>query len=421
ARSAAARHLLSEVRPVVDEILETLEVLPEVDRCSVAGSIRRWRETIGDIDVLISTTDAPAVSEALGDLAFVGERLEAGERKASVRTTGGIRADFRFVDPSTYGAALVYFTGSKDHNVQLRQRAIDRGLKVNEYGVFRGEDRLAGGTEAVLYEELDLAWIPPELREARGEVEAAASGGLPDLLTASDLRGDLHAHTDWSDGRSTVEEMVAGAEAFGHDYVAITDHAVGPGVVADAGLDADRLREQAEVVSAVAGDAELEVFHGVEVNIAADGALSLPDGVLEELDLVIASPHAALDQDRETATDRLVRAVEHPAVDVIGHPTGRKLGRREGLPIDVERVAAAAAAAGVALEVNSHPVRLDLAGEAVQTAIATGADVAISTDAHVPREFELLRYGLHTARRGWAEASDVVTTRDAAALREWLH
>ncbi len=420
ARSAARRHLLSEVRPVADDVLAAVVDLESVDRASVAGSIRRWRPTIGDVDVLVATADPTAVAEALDGFAFVSEIIESGDRKASIRTIEGLRTDFRFVDPDAFGAALVYFTGSKDHNVQLRQRAIDRDCKVNEYGVFRDEDRLASDTEQAVYAALDLEWIPPELREARGELEAAATGALPDLLEREALRGDIHVHSDWSDGRATIDEMVEAAADFGHEYVAITDHAVGPGVVADTGLDATALREQADAVATAAESASIDVYHGVEVNIDADGSLSLPDDALEALDLVIASPHAALDQPADVATDRLVRAVEHPAVDVLGHPTGRKLGHRPGLPVDVERVATAAAAADVALEVNSHPVRLDLDGQAVQTAIHCDAPVAISTDAHVPREFDHLRYGVHTARRGWAEAGDVVTARSPASFRDWL-
>lgn len=421
ARSAAKRHLLNEVRPAAEEILEAVRSLASVDRASVAGSIRRWRPTIGDIDVLVATEAPGEIVAAIEGFGFVGEVIEAGERKASVRTGQGLRADFRFVDPGSYGAALVYFTGSKDHNVQLRQRAIDRGLKVNEYGVFRGDDRRAGETENDVYGALDLPWIPPEIREARGEIEAAAAGALPDLVETEALRGDLHVHTAWSDGRATVEEMIHAAEEFGHEFVAITDHAVGPGVVADTGLDGPALREQADAVTEAASGASIEVFHGVEVNIDATGELSLPDDVLAELDLVVASPHAALDQDREPATDRLVRAVEHPSVDVLGHPTGRKLGQRAGLTIDVERVAASAADAGVALEVNSYPDRLDLNGQAVHSAIQMGAEIAISTDAHVPREFALLEYGCHTARRGWAEDADVLTTSGVGAVRSRLH
>lgn len=422
ARQAAARHLLSEVRPLADRVLETLTAEDATERCEVAGSIRRWRATIGDLDVLVATEAPGQILEELPEMAFVSEVIESGERKAAVRTDAGIRTDFRFVEPEDFGAALQYFTGSKDHNVQLRQRALDRGLTVNEYGVFRQEtdERIAGETERDVYDALDLPLIPPELREARGELEAGAAGELPDLLEVADLRGDLHTHTEWSDGAASLREMVGAAERVGHAYVAITDHAEGPGVVADTGLSAGAIRDQREEVQTVAQETDLEVLHGVEANIASDGTVVGDHELYDELDLVIASPHEALRQDRETATDRLCLAIETDVVDVIGHPTGRKLGQRSGLSIDIESVATTAAANDVALEVNSHPIRLDLGDELIRAAIDAGADLVISTDAHRPSELELLRYGAHTARRGWAEPGDVHTTGGINAIRSWL-
>ncbi len=422
ARQAAARHLLSEVRPLADRVLETLTAVDATERCEVAGSIRRWRATIGDLDVLVATEAPEQIVERLSEMAFVAEMIESGERKAAVRTDAGIRTDFRFVEPADFGAALQYFTGSKDHNVQLRQRALDRDLTVNEYGVFRQEtdERIAGETEQDVYDALDLPLIPPELREARGELEAGAAGELPDLLEETELRGDLHTHTEWSDGAASLREMVSAAERVGHAYVAITDHAEGPGVVADTGLSDEAIRNQREEIHTVAGETDIEVLHGIEANIASDGTVVGDHGLYDELDLVIASPHEALRQDRETATDRLCRAIETDIVDVIGHPTGRKLGQRSGLPIDIESVATTAAANDVALEVNSHPIRLDLGDELIRAAIDVGADLVISTDAHRPSELELLRYGVHTARRGWAESGDIHTTEGINAIRSWL-
>ncbi|MFW6153475.1 MAG: DNA polymerase/3'-5' exonuclease PolX [Halobacteriota archaeon] len=421
AREAAKRHLLYQARSLADTVLDEVGAHEATDRCDVAGSIRRWLPTIGDVDVLVATVDAESIVADLDGFDFVAETIEAGARKASVRNDGGIRVDFRFVDPSTFGAALQYFTGSKHHNVQVRQRAIDRGLKVNEYGVFTADDeRVAGETEASVYEAVDLPWMAPELRQGRGELDAADAGALPDLLEESAMRGDLHTHSTWSDGSVSILEMARGAAEYGHEYLAITDHATGPGVVADTGVPDDQLLDQRDEIEEANDETSVTLFHGVEANIAADGSISVADDVLEQLDVVVASPHAALSQPRDAATERLVRAIEHPSVDIIGHPTGRKLGQRPGLPIDIERVATAAADEGVALEINSHPVRLDLDGELVRTAVEQGATVVISTDAHVPHELDLRRYGVHTARRGWCSSDDVLTSWPVDDVRSFL-
>jgi DNA polymerase (family 10) len=271
-----------------------------------------------------------------------------------------------------------------------------------------------------MYAALDLAWIEPEMREDTGEVDAAAAGELPELVTPDEVRGDLHTHTDWSDGRATLEEMLAGAEERGYDYHAVTDHATGAGMVGGVGLSDAELREQASVVAEAADAFDIEVFHGVEANIDADGGLSVDDALLDDLDIVVASPHAALDQGREEATERLVAAIEHPAVDVLGHPTGRLLNRRKGMDLDYERLAEAAAEAGTALEVNANPHRLDLDGSGVRAAVDAGAVVVVNTDAHAPSEFDNVRYGVHTARRGWAEAADVLNTWSVDEVRVFL-
>ncbi|WP_262175989.1 DNA polymerase/3'-5' exonuclease PolX [Haloarcula laminariae] len=428
AREANARTLLGTAHPYGEQAKRYVADIDAVETCALGGSLRRWRPTIGDVDVLVGSEDGEAVVDAFTDWPEVEGVIEAGETKASVRA-GGLRVDLRVVVPEEFGAALQYFTGSKDHNVVVRNRAIERDLKVNEYGVFdvsdvadsedhqRAGERVAGETEEGVYEALDMEWVPPELRENRGEVEAAADGDLPDLLVEGDVRGDLHTHSEWSDGGNTVAEMAAGAADFGHDYIAITDHATGPGMVGGVGVDDADLREQIAEVEAVAGEADIDVFSGVEANIAADGEVSVADDVLADLDVVVASPHAALDGD---GTDRLVAAAEHPEVDIIGHPTGRYLNRRPGLDVDVERLATAAAEAGTALEINASPARLDLDGYAVKAAIEAGATVAINTDAHSPGSFPQVTYGVHTARRGWAEAGDVLNARSAAELREFL-
>ncbi|MUV48357.1 DNA polymerase/3'-5' exonuclease PolX [Haloarcula sp. CBA1122] len=426
AREAHERSLLGEARPYGDRIREYMTGGDAVEECALGGSIRRWRPTIGDVDVLVGSTDPEAVVERFADWEGLDRVIESGETKASAYADD-VRVDLRIVDPSEFGAALQYFTGSKDHNVAVRNRAIERDLKVNEYGVFdvegvedddqRAGELVASETEDAVYDALGMEWVPPELRENRGEVEAAANGSLPDLLAEGEVRGDIHTHTNWSDGSNTIAEMVEGAAAFGHDYLAVTDHATGPGMVGGVGVPDEKLREQIVEVESVAADADIDVFTGVEANIAADGSVSVADDLLADLDVVVASPHAALDGD---GTDRLVAAAEHPDVNVIGHPTGRYLNRREGLDVDIKRLAAAAADTDTALEINANPARLDLGGGAVKQALEAGATIAINTDAHSPRDLELLRYGVHTARRGWVETDDVLNTRDAEDLREFL-
>ena len=426
AREAHERSLLGEARPYGDRVREYMAAGEAAEECALGGSIRRWRPTIGDVDVLVGSADPEAVVERFADWDGLDRVIESGETKASAYADD-VRVDLRVVDPAEFGAALQYFTGSKDHNVAVRNRAIERDLKVNEYGVFdvegvedddqRAGELVASETEDAVYDALGMDWVPPELRENRGEVEAAADGTLPDLLAEGEVRGDIHTHTDWSDGRNTIAEMVEGAADFGHDYLAVTDHATGPGMVGGVGVSDEELREQIAEVESVAADADIDVFTGVEANIAADGGVSVADDLLAELDVVVASPHAALDGD---GTDRLVAAAEHPDVNVIGHPTGRYLNRREGLDVDIERLASVAADNDTALEINANPARLDLRGGAVKRAIETGATIAINTDAHSPGNLELLRYGVHTARRGWAETADVLNTRDAAGVREFL-
>ncbi|PSP55519.1 DNA polymerase/3'-5' exonuclease PolX [Halobacteriales archaeon QS_1_67_19] len=445
ARQSQERELLGDARPVGEEALSFFESIPEAGRCELAGSLRRWKPTIGDIDVLVASDDGEAVIDAFTDWGLADEVIEAGTDKASVRSNGK-RVDLRVVVPEEFGSALQYFSGSKEHNIRLRNYAIERGYKVNEYGVFdvsdvadpdagegtggsrtssdssdgsqRVGERVAGETEEGMYEALGLPWIAPEMREDRGEIAAAANDALPDLVEEGDVRGDLHLHTDWSDGGYTVEEMAEAAAAFGHEYIAVADHATGPGMVGGVGLDDGELREQLAEIRDLAADLPIEVFAGVEANVGADGEISVHDDLLAELDCVVASPHSGLEGD---GTDRLLAAIEHPSVDIVGHPSGRMINDRPGMELDVERVAEAAAAHDTALEINSNPRRLDLWGSAVKQAVEAGAAVAVDTDAHSPSEYEYVRYGVHTARRGWAEAADVLNARDAEGVREFLH
>ena len=440
ARQSQQRERLGAARPVADDLCAYLDTLDVVGRVDVAGSIRRWKDTIGDVDVLVASDDGEAVVEGFTDWDDADDVIEAGSHKASLRADG-VRVDLRVVVPEEFGAALQYFTGSKDHNVRLRNRAIARDYKLNEYGLFdisaldtdaadtnpdtadsqRAGVKLAGESEAAMYAELGLAWIPPELREDTGEIDAAAEGTLPTLVETGDINGDCHTHSEWSDGGNSIEEMVAAAAARGDDFHCVTDHATVPGIIEGIGLDDDALREQMAAVATVAADSDISVFHGVETNIAADGSLSTDDELLAELDIVVASTHSALDQDTDAATDRLCQAATHPSVDVIGHPTGRLLNSRAGLSVDMTRLAETAAAADTALEINANPARLDLAGEAARAVVEAGGTVAINTDAHSPAEFDNRRYGVKTARRGWAEPADVLNAKTSAALRAFLH
>ncbi|MEF8780251.1 MAG: DNA polymerase/3'-5' exonuclease PolX [Haloferacaceae archaeon] len=431
ARQSQERTRLGRARPIADDLLATLREHPAVETAAAAGSIRRWRETVGDVDALVASTDGPAVLEAFAEWEAVDAVVEAGTSKGSVRADG-MQVDLRVVAPDEFGSALQYFTGSKDHNVRLRNLAIDRGLKMNEYGVFdvtdvddpdagqRVGERIAGETEAEMYGALDLPFVPPELREDRGEIAAAEAGELPDLVEVGDVRGDLHTHTDWSDGRNDLETMVAAAADRGYDYYAIADHAEGPGIFGDAGLTDGEIREQADVVAELDDEVDVELLHGIEANVDADGNVTTDDDVLAELDVVVASPHSALDQSGDPATDRLCRAIEHPHVDVLGHPTGRIINSRPGLDVDLGRVVETAAERGVALEVNANPARLDLDDEAIRRCVEADVPVAVNTDAHSPRELEYLRYGVHTARRGWAETADVLNAREVDELRAFL-
>ena len=428
AREAHERQMLANALPRADQVQEFLAGVDAVEQVELGGSIRRRRPTVGDVDVLVASADSKAVVDAFTDWTVPEQVIEAGTGKASVRIDD-IRVDLRVVSPAEFGAALQYFSGSKSHNVTVRNRAIDRDLKLNEYGVFdvsavenpdsgqRVGERVAGADETGVYDALGMAWVPPELREDRGEVVAAADSALPDLLTREAVRGDLHTHTNWSDGKASIEEMVTAAEAFGHEYLAITDHATGPGLVGGVGLGDEQLRKQLPAVREAADGADIDVLSGVEANIGTSGEVSVGDDLLAELDIVVASPHADLNGD---GTGRLVTAAKHPEVDIIGHPTGRRLSRRSGMTVDIQQLAAVAAEHDTALEVNASPGRLDLRGSAVQTALEAGATIVIDTDAHSTESFGQMRYGVDTARRGWAEPDDVLNTRSAGELRSAL-
>ena len=416
----AGRHLLSDTASASAEIVGYLrERAPAADFIPV-GSVRRGCETCGDIDILAIGGD-PALMDAFIAYPKVDRVLGQGDTKSSVRLQGGYQADVRLVPAESRGAAMQYFTGSKAHNIVLRDRAIQRGLKLNEYGLFRTADdsRVAGDTEEGIYEALGLAWIEPELRENRGEIEAAAERRLPRLVSATDIRGDLHMHTTATDGRDELDAMAAAAHRLGYAYVAITDHS--KALAMANGLDEHRALAHAARVRALNGRFEgLTLLAGIECDILPDGRLDLADDCLSQLDLVVASVHSQFSQEHAQMTDRVLRALECPWVDVLGHPTGRLLLKRDPLRLDIDAVLTAAARHGVALEINCQPDRLDLNDAHARLARERGVPLVISTDAHSVTALGHLRWGIQMARRAWATPDDVLNSRPMDALRPLL-
>lgn len=395
--------------PVCQELLAALRESPGVERATAAGSLRRMRATVGDLDLLVASQTAASVMAAFGQLPQV-ERVDlAGDTKTTVILRNGLQVDLRVLPPDRYGSLLQYFTGSQAHNVRLRGLSLAQGLSLSECGFKRGDEEILCPEEDDVYRAVGLEWIPPELREDRGEIEAAAEGKLPKLIEQSDLRGDLHCHSDWSDGAATIEEMALAAMARGYEYLLISDHTQSLGIAN--GLSAERLQQQAEAIRAVnARHPEIRLLRGCELEIKADGSLDLPDEVLAQLDVVVASIHSGLRQDRDTITQRLLSAVRNPHVDIIGHPTGRLIGQRDPSDVDIGAVLREAARFGTVIEINSIPARLDLEDIYVRRAKDLGVRLAINSDAHSIDGLETVRFGIATARRGWAEAGDVVNT-----------
>ena len=429
AESVSGRFRLDEAERVAEGLRKVVAACRGAVKVEVAGSFRRRRETIGDVDLLCQADAkyAEEIMAAFTSAEGVTKVLAKGKTKSSVVVDARIQSDLRVVPKKSFGAALQYFTGSKAHNIALREIAVRKKLKLSEYGLFResGRDQgrqIAGADEEGIYEFLGLSWVPPELREDRGEVRAAAESTLPDLIRLEDIRGDLHMHTTASDGANSIGEMIEACRALGYQYMAITDHSKSQ--IQANGLDEDRLAEHVAAIRAAARKhKDILVLAGIEVDVLKDGSLDFPDGVLAELDFVTASPHSALSQKSEGATARLIRAIENPHVHVLGHPSGRLINQRAGMEIDIAKIAQAAAANNTALEINAHPWRLDLRDVHVQAAVAAGAKLIICTDAHNAREggdLSLMRFGLATARRGWATPADVINTYTPSALKRWL-
>jgi DNA polymerase (family 10) len=420
-KSGRERMPLGAALPLAEAIRATLESLEETDQISLAGSVRRMRETVKDIDVLVTSKRPARVMEAFVALPNVAEVLAHGDTKSSVRLREGIQADLRVVEPECFGAALQYFTGSKQHNIRVRELAQRQGLKVNEYGVFdeKTNRRVAGVTEEDTYQAVGLPLVPPEIREDAGEIEAALENRLPELVQLDDIRGDLQLHTTWSDGAHTLADLAAGVRAKGYRYMAVTDHSKSATVAGGMG--------EAQVVQMIAAvralNARLRGFRvlaGCEVDIRADGSLDFADEILAQLDLVQVSIHSRFKMGREDMTRRIVRAVQHPLVHILGHPTGRLIGERAPYEVDIEAVLQAAKLGGVAVEINASPSRLDLNDLHARRAKDLGIPIAISTDAHAIPQLDYMRYGVAVARRAWLTPSDVLNTLPAPALAFWL-
>lgn len=407
--------------PLAQELLTFLEKLPGVSRVSTAGSLRRMKETIGDLDLLAASTRPEAVMQAFCTSRFCARVLASGTTKSSIITPDGLQVDLRVVKPESFGAALQYFTGSKEHNVRLRELAVRQGMKVNEYGVFRASTnkRLAGREEADVYKTLGLAWMPPELREDGGEIEAAKSGKLPALVDLDDIKGDFHIHSVWSDGSDALETIARAGVAKGYHYLAMCDHSQSLKVAH--GMSVPRLRQQVAAIRTInARKPSCRLLMGAEVDILADGSMDYPDDVLAELDFVVGSIHSGFTQGEERLTRRIVAAMHNPYVTLIAHPTGRLMGQREPYPVNLEAIFAAARETGTAIEINAYPKRLDLNDAAARQAKDAGVMLAISTDTHSVDQLDNMVFGLGVARRAWLEPRHVLNCLTRLHLLTWI-
>lgn len=425
-RKHEGRFLLSEADILVRPLVEYMRESPQVVRVEVAGSYRRRQETLGDVDLLVQCDEGQdRVMDRFKAYPGVSRIEAAGPTKGRVLLRSGLPVDLRIIPEESYGAALHYFTGSKEHNVAVRELGVRKGLRINEYGVFEATEsesgqakRLGGEEETDVFEAVGLPWITPLLREDRGEVEAARGDGLPNLVTVGDIRGDLQMHSTWSDGANSQKEMAEACRARGYEYLSMTDHS--QAVTVAGGLTPDRVRKQWEEVEAVRGElAGIHLFRSLEVDILKDGSLDMPDEILQGLDFVLVSVHSFMNMPGPEMTDRVIRAIRHPSVDILAHPTGRLLNRREPFAMDVEAVLQAAASFDVAVELNAHPSRLDLHDRHLRRAKELGVKVVISTDAHSVQDLDLMRYGVDQACRGWLEAKDVLNAMSLGDIQAW--
>jgi DNA polymerase (family 10) len=417
--SAPRRYRIDVAEDFAEPLLDWIRKIDGAEKAEIAGSYRRRKETVGDLDILVAGTDGGEIIDRFVHYDEVADVVAKGSTRSTVTLRSGLQVDLRVIASPSWGAALHYFTGSKAHNIAGRRRAQDRGLKLHEYGLFDGQTRIAGATEEDVYDGIGLPWIEPVLRENRGEIEAAEAGNLPDLVTLGDLRGDLHVHTTASDGRNSLREMAEAAKAIGHDYLAITDHSRSQ--TQAGGLSAAELEAQVEEIAKLNEQLTgIRLLASCEVDILENGGLDFSDAVLRKLDLVVASVHSKFNLDEAAQTDRIIRAMDNPLVSIIGHPTGRLIGERAPYPVDMERLVAAAKERGCILELNASPFRLDLTDLHARMAAEQGVRVAISTDAHSTGSLGHLRHGVDQARRAWLAAGDVVNTRSWHDLRKIL-
>jgi DNA polymerase (family 10) len=413
------RFKLSDAIAVGESLLAYLKTIPGVKQAAIAGSYRRQRETVGDLDLLATCSAGSPVMERFAKYDEIKKVLARGQTKSTVQLRSGLQVDLRVVADASYGAALHYFTGSKEHNIAIRNMGVKKKLKINEYGVFRGKKRIAGHTEEEVYKQVGLPYIEPEMRENRGEIEAAKKHALPKLITIDDLRGDLHSHTTATDGKFTLREMAEAAKVLGYDYLAITDHS--QSVAMAKGLNEKRLGQQIKEIEKLnAKLCGIRLLKGCEVDILADGSLDLEDSILKELDLTVCSIHSKFNMSKEKQTERIIRAMDNPYCNIIGHPTGRLIGRRDPYEVDVQRLIDAAKERGCFLELNAQPDRLDIADAHCRLAKERGLKVAISTDAHSITDLKFMHFGIGQARRGWLESDDVINTRTWQQLKKLL-
>ena len=401
---------------VADSIISQLKKPKVATKVNPAGSLRRMRDTVKDVDILVSSREPKRVMDVFIKLPEVKDVLTKGPTKSSVITHDGIQVDVRVIESASYGSALMYFTGSKAHNIRLRQLAIKDGLKLNEYGLFKNKKRIAGKSEKEIYTALGLFYIDPELREDRGEIEAASEGNLPDLVKLDDIKGDLHVHSNWSDGGSSIEKVVVKAKKLGYEYIAITDHSQGLKIAG--GLDKNALKEKRKEIEQLRKKYKgIDILYGAEVDIDSDGNLDYPDDILKEMDIVIGAIHSGFKQPKEKLTRRIIKACQNKYVRIIAHPTGKLWGAREEYEIDFEDIFKVARDEGTALEVNSFPQRLDLNDIHCRMARDFGVKLAINTDAHIAEQLGLMKFGVAVARRGWIEKGDVLNTLSCARLK----
>ncbi|MDF3298557.1 DNA polymerase/3'-5' exonuclease PolX [Streptomyces tropicalis] len=419
-QQAGGRIPLSTAMETAEDIVTELSRVAGCDHCAYAGSLRRVKETVGDIDILVAAGRSAPFMDALTELPSTAEIIVHGEKKTSIRTVQGVQVDLRVVRPDAWGAGLQYFTGSKAHNIRTRTIAVHLGLKLSEYGLFEtgGGQRVASRSEEEVYARLGLPWIPPTLREDRGEIEAGLRGELPEVVAEGDIRGDLHTHTDLTDGLAPLEDMVAAAAERGYAYYAVTDHA--PHLYMQRMTDEKILAQRACVRSLDGRHHGMRLLHGTELNIGPEGEVDWPDEFLEGFDVCVASVHSHFNLGRKAMTRRIVRACENPHIHVIGHPTTRLIGRRPGIDADLDEVFAACARTGTALEINAQPDRLDLGDEDILRARSHGTKFAVDTDAHSIPQLAYLRYGIGTAQRGWLTPDDVINTWPLGRLRRFL-